>query len=151
MNQNASISELRSLDCYPEQFSEAAQRQVDEWRGSGLVVKTDQGLLNITEAGERAYWSQLPGARAQEVIDVLDENIMGVLADAERGLSLDGLATRWSGGVLLLTTEDVLSAFNRWRAGQWKYGRVDSVAEHGRVVAAYELSTGACFCITQRK
>lgn len=138
MNQHASLALLRSLDCYPELFSEAEQRQVDEWLSSGLVVKTDRGLLNITEAGERAYWSQHPGARAQEVVDALDENIMGVLADAERGLSLVELATRWSGGVILLTIDDVLSAFNRWREGQWKYGRVDSVAEHGRVVAAYE-------------
>jgi hypothetical protein len=101
MNQNASLAELRSLDCYPELFSEAEQRQVDEWISGGLVVKTDRGLLNITEAGERAYWSRHPGARAQEVVDALDENIMGVLADANgvsRWLNLphDGVAESFS-------------------------------------------------------
>ncbi|SDR62523.1 hypothetical protein [Paraburkholderia tuberum] len=140
---SVSLAGLRSLDCYPEMFSERERRQVDEWITGGLVVKAEGDRLNITQAGEQAYWSQFPGQRAQEVVDVLDENIVGVLEDAERGLSLADLATRWSGGVLLLTGHDVLSAFDRWRAGQWKYGGVDSVVERSRVVAACERFNNA--------
>jgi hypothetical protein len=138
MNQSAPFDGLRFLDCYPEMFSEMEQRQVDGWICGGLVVKTECGLLNITEAGARAYWSQRPEARSQEVIDVLDENIMGVLENAEHGLSLEELATRWSGGVLFLSKDDVLSAFKRWREGRWKYGCIEPVAEHSRFVAVYQ-------------
>lgn len=135
---SASLASLRMLDCYPELFSEKERRQVDEWITRGLVVKAEGDRLNVTQAGEQAYWSQFEGQRAQEVVDVLDENIVGVLEDAERGLSLAELATRWSGGVLLLTGHDVLSTFDRWIAGQWRYGSVESVVQCSRVVAAYE-------------
>lgn len=123
-------------------LSEAERRQVEVWIGCGFIRVAEQGLLAITEAGERAYWAPFPGAREQEMMDVLDENVLGVLADAERGLSLDELAKGWSHGVLLLTPQDILGTLDRWREGQWKYKRTRSLAWQARAAAAYDRLAG---------
>jgi len=137
-----SLAGLRGLESYPDYLSPRECRQFETWIALGLVSpRVDgqlAGQLAITADGERAFWALFPGGREREVIDILDENVLGVLTDIERGQSLEELATSWSGDVVILTADDVSSALIRWKEGRWKYGSLDSVVERGRALAAFE-------------
>ncbi|ODP34996.1 hypothetical protein [Pandoraea sp. ISTKB] len=139
----ASLPALLALCGDPELLSEAERSQLETWLMRGLVARGDDELLRITQLGEDAYWSHFHGKRAQEVMDLFDENIMGVLADVERGLTLADIAALWSGGVLLLTGHDVLSTFQRWMDGQGKYPALYSALDLSRVISAYKRITSA--------
>jgi len=127
-----SLTGLRGLACYPDDLSPRECRQFEKWLTLGLVSRRADGQLAITVEGERAYWALFPGGREREVIDILDENVLGVLADIERGQSLEELAASWSGDVLILTADDVFSALIRWKEGRWKYGSLDAIVERLR-------------------
>lgn len=128
-----SLDGLRTLDLYPNELSRRENQQVEQWLQNGLVSRRDDGRLVVTTAGEHAYWSCIPEQRAHEIIDVLDENILGVLADIERGASLSELAASWTRDVLILTSNDVGSAIARWRDGTCKYGPIELIADRDRV------------------
>jgi hypothetical protein len=131
-----SLDGLRTLDLYPHQLSPRERLQVEQWLDLGLVTKRDDGRPVVTDAGARAYWSRIPEQRAHEVMDVLDENMLGVLADIETGASLSELAASWSQDVLLLASGDIADTIARWKDGTCKYGPVDLIADRDRIARA---------------